>query len=168
MSLRPVPHPTHLRRVFGAFPTGVTAIAAIVDGVPVGLAASSFTPVSLQPPMVSVCVAHTSATWPLLRRAVRLGVTVLGAHQERLCRQLGARDTDRFAGTSWRAVSDGAVLLDGASAWLDCTIERQIPAGDHHIVLLRVHDLDADPDVAPLVFHGSAFRQLPTQHPAAA
>ena len=85
MTMRPSLGATELRRVFAAFPTGVTAIAALVDGVPVGLAASSFTSVSLEPPMVSVCVARTSATWPLLRRADRLGVSVLGAHQEEAC-----------------------------------------------------------------------------------
>ncbi|MFE3287545.1 flavin reductase family protein, partial [Streptomyces sp. NPDC059233] len=59
---------TSLRAVYGAFPTGVTAIAALIDGAPVGLAASSFTTVSLAPPLVSVCMAHTSSTWPVLRR----------------------------------------------------------------------------------------------------
>lgn len=153
-------HATELRRVFGAFPTGVTAIAALVDGVPVGLAASSFTPVSLDPPMVSVCVARTSTTWPVLRQVRRLGVSVLGAHQEHACRQLSARDRDRFAALSWRSGDGGAVLIDGASAWLDCIIEQEIPAGDHDIILLRVADLAADPEVAPLVFHASRFRQL--------
>lgn len=150
---------TEFRRVLGAYPTGVTAVAALVDGVPVGLAANSFTAVSLTPPIVSICLAHTSSTWPLLRRATRLGVSVLGAHQEQACRQLSAPG-DRFAALSWRATADGAVLLDGASAWLDCGIERQIPAGDHDIVLLRVHELAADPAVVPLVFHASQFRRL--------
>jgi flavin reductase (DIM6/NTAB) family NADH-FMN oxidoreductase RutF len=153
-------HPENLRRVFGAFPTGVTAVAAIVDGVPVGLAANSFTSVSLDPPMVSVCLAHTSSTWPVLRRAARLGVSVLGAHQEWLSRQLSARGVDRFAGARWRTVADGGVLFDGSSAWLDCSIVREIPAGDHDIVLLRVHALDADPDVPPLVFHASGYPRL--------
>ena len=118
-----------------------------------------------------MCLAHSSSTWPVLRKAGHLGVSVLGDHQELVCRQLSARGTDRFAGTSWRATEDGGVLLDGASAWLDCGIERVIPAGDHDIVLLRVHDLEADPQVAPLVFHGSQFRQLrppPTLRAAAA
>lgn len=113
--------------------------------------------------MVSVCVARTSTTWPLLRHVSRLGVSVLGAHQEQACRQLSARGVDRFAELSWRAGADDGVFLEGSSAWLDCSIEREIPAGDHDIVLLRVHDLDADADVAPLVFHGSQFRQLQLQ-----
>ena len=60
----------------------------------------------------------------------------------------------------WRATADGAVLLEGASAWLDCGIEREISVGDHDLVLLRVHALDDDPGVPPLVFHGSRYRRL--------
>ena len=156
-----------LRRVFGAFPTGVTAIAALVDGVPVGLAANSFTSVSLDPPLLSVCVAHTSTTWPLLADRTRLGVTVLGADQERACRQLASRSGDRFAGLDWHATDDGAVLLDGAGAWFDTSVEQHIRAGDHDIVLLRIHALDADHSVTPLVFHASRFRRLEEEEAAA-
>lgn len=152
--------PAELRRVFGAFPTGVTAIAALVDGEPAGLAANSFTSVSLQPPLLSVCIAHTSTTWPLLADRARLGVTVLGAGQERACAQLASRSGDRFAGLDWYATDDGAVLLDGAAAWFDTSVEQQVRAGDHDIVVLRVHALGADRAVAPLVFHGSRFRRL--------
>jgi len=159
MTMRPALEPAELRRVFGAFPTGVTAVAALVGEVPVGLAASSFTSVSLDPPMVSVCIARTSSTWRVLRSARRLGVSVLGEHQERACRQLSGTGS-RFAGLEWQPSEGGAVLLGGASAWLDCALEQEIPAGDHHIILLRVHDVDADPEVAPLVFHASRFRQL--------
>jgi flavin reductase (DIM6/NTAB) family NADH-FMN oxidoreductase RutF len=159
----PVTDPAHLRRVFSTFPTGVVAMAAVVDGDPVGLAASSFVSVSLDPPLVSVCVAHTSTTWPVLRTVGRLGISVLGAHQESAGRQLSEKGVDRFAGLGWRATADGAVLLAGASAWLDCAVERELPAGDHDIVLLRVHDLGADPRVPPLVFHGSAYRRLEEQ-----
>lgn len=149
-----------LRRAFGAYPTGVTAVAATLDGVPVGLAASSFTSISLDPPMVSVSIAHSSRTWPRLRTAERLGVSVLGAHQENAARQLAGRNIDRFAALSWRETADGAVLLDGSSAWLDCSIEQEIPAGDHDLVLLRVHALGLDPAVPPLVFHASQYRRL--------
>jgi flavin reductase (DIM6/NTAB) family NADH-FMN oxidoreductase RutF len=160
MTMRSALEPLRLRRVFGSFPTGVTVVAGVVDGVPAGLAVNSFVSVSLDPPMVSVCAAHTSRTWPILRQAGRIGVSVLGAHQEHVGRQLSAHGVDRFAALRWRSSPDGAVLLDGASAWLDCAVEREIPAGDHDIVLLRVYDLDADPHVAPLVFHGSRYRRL--------
>ena len=148
-----------LKRVFAAFPTGVAALAAVIDGEPAGLAASSFVSVSLDPPLVSVCVAHTSSTWPALRRAGRLGISVLADHQEQVSRQLSSRSAGRFAGLDWRATADGAVMLSEASAWFDCSLEQEIPAGDHEIALLRVHDLGAS-EVMPLVFHGSSYRQL--------
>jgi flavin reductase (DIM6/NTAB) family NADH-FMN oxidoreductase RutF len=148
-----------LRKVFAAFPTGVAAVAALIDGEPAGLAANSFVSVSLDPPFASVCIAHTSTTWPALRTAERLGISVLGAHQETAGRQLSARGGDRFAALAWRATRAGAVLLSEASAWFDCSIEQEIPAGDHDIVLLRIHDLGAS-EVSPLVFHGSTFRRL--------
>jgi flavin reductase (DIM6/NTAB) family NADH-FMN oxidoreductase RutF len=153
-------NPARLRQVFGAFPTGVTALAALVDDQPVGIAASSFTSVSLSPPLVSVSVAHTSTTWPLLRHAPRYGVSVLSADQERAGRQLADRRGDRFAELRWRATAGGAVLLEGASAWLECSIHQQIPAGDHDLILLRVHDVEADSAITPLVFHASQFRRL--------
>jgi flavin reductase (DIM6/NTAB) family NADH-FMN oxidoreductase RutF len=151
---------SELRRVFGAFPTGVTAVAALVDGHPIGLAASSFTSVSLDPPIVSICIAHSSFTWRRLRDVARVGISVLGAHQERDCRQLAARDPNRFAALPWRATERGAVLLNGASAWLDCSVMQLVPAGDHDVVLLQVHELDSDPAVPPLVFHASRYRRL--------
>ncbi len=149
-----------LRRVFGAFPSGVTAVAALIDAVPIGIAASSFTSVSLHPPLVSVSIAHASTTWPVLRAAPRFGLSVLAEGQERAGRQLAARDADRFDAVEWRATEDGAVLLAGASAWLECSSYAQYPAGDHDIVVLQVHDLDADHDIRPLVFHASQFRRL--------
>lgn len=152
--------PATLRRVLGAFPTGVTALAALVDGVPVGMTASSFTSVSLDPPLVSICVASVSKTWSLLRQASRVGVSVLSHRQEAASRRLAARGVDRFAELPWHATDDGAVLLEDASAWFDCEIEREIRAGDHEIVLLAVRRLGTDPRRPPLVFHGSRYRQL--------
>jgi flavin reductase (DIM6/NTAB) family NADH-FMN oxidoreductase RutF len=149
-----------LRRVFGAFPTGVTALAALVDGSPVGITASSFTSVSLDPPLVSVCVATSSTTWPALRTAPGIGISVLSQAQEAVSRRLSARGADRFAQLEWYSGAGGAVLIPGASAWLVCSVEQEIRAGDHEIVLLRVHLLDADHAQPPLVFHASRYRRL--------
>lgn len=149
-----------LRRVFGAFPTGVTALAALVDERPAGLAASSFTSVSLDPPIASVCVAHTSTTWSGLRSRQRLGVSVLGESQSDVCRALAAPGTERFRSVGWRATPGGAVVLDGASAWFECAVVDEIEAGDHRIVLMRVLDLGQDRTVPPLVFYGSTFHRL--------
>jgi flavin reductase (DIM6/NTAB) family NADH-FMN oxidoreductase RutF len=149
-----------MRSVLGAFPTGVTALAALQGTTPIGLAASSFTSVSLDPPLVSVCIGRSSTTWPLLRDRPRIGVSVLGAHHGAACRQLSARGVDRFTGLDWRVSADGAVFLTEVSAWLECSVDRELSVGDSDIVVLRVHELALVGDVAPLVFHGSRFRRL--------
>jgi flavin reductase (DIM6/NTAB) family NADH-FMN oxidoreductase RutF len=149
-----------LRGAFGSFPTGVAALAAVLNGRPQGIAVSSFTTVSLEPALVLVCVARSSNTWPSLSKAPRLGVSVLAADQEQACGQLSAGDGEGFGDLDWRTTDNGAVLLEGASAWFECSLEQLAPAGDHDIVVLRVHDLDGDHAVSPLVFHGGRFRRL--------
>ena len=151
--------PEALRTAFGIFPSGVVAVAAQVDGRVVGLAASSFTSVSLDPPLVSVNLARTSQTWPDLRRAQHLGVTVLAGHHGSVCRQLAGPADTRFDGVAHTVDEDGAVFLPDGLAQFDCTVEREVEAGDHVLVLLRLHAVrHADHQAAgdPLVFHRSA------------
>lgn len=155
--------PARLRQAFGIFPTGVVALAAQVDGQLVGLAASSFTSVSLDPPLVSVNLAITSRTWPDLRRSPHLGVTVLANHHEVVCRQLAGPVEHRFDNVTYGVSADGAVTLDDGLAQFDCTIYREVAAGDHVLVLLRLHAVThVDPDSSgnPLVFHRSGFGRL--------
>lgn len=150
-----------LREAFGRFPSGVTAVCALGEtGAPVGIAASAFVGVSLDPPLVGLCVQHTSATWPLLRERPRLGLSVLGDAQDRACRQLASKTGDRFAGLDWHTTDDGALLLHGATAWLECSVERTVQAGDHELVLFRVQRQRTHPHLGPLVFHASGFHSL--------
>lgn len=148
-----------LRQGFSAFPTGVVALAALVDGSPHGLAASSFTSISLDPPLVGVALSRSSNTWPVLREAPRLGVSVLGHQQSLVCRALAGPAADRFAGLMWRADGDGAVTIDGSVLTLVCSVASVMAAGDHEIALLEVHEMQHD-EGEPLVFHGSRFRRL--------
>jgi flavin reductase (DIM6/NTAB) family NADH-FMN oxidoreductase RutF len=149
-----------LREAFGHFPTGVIAIAAEVDFTRVGLAVSTFVPVSLDPPLVSFCVQNTSTTWPKLKDAPRLGISVLGESHDEAARTLAARTGDRFTGMATVSTDNGAVFIEGTSVWLESAIEQLVQAGDHTIVILRVHDVTVHPDVAPIVFHRSTFRRL--------
>lgn len=149
-----------LRRAYGTFPSGVVAIAAEIDGERVGLAASSFVSVSIDPPLVAFCIQNTSSTWPRLAAASHLGISVLGEAHDVAVRTLAAKTGDRFAGLTTSTSDDGAVFVEGASAWLNTTVEQQVPAGDHAIVLLRIHGLDVHSGVAPIVFQGSRFRRL--------
>ena len=156
--------PARLREAFGVFPSGVVAVAAEVEGQLTGLAASSFTSDSLDPPLVSVSVANASRTWPDLRRAAHLGLTVLADHHSEVCRQLAGPVEHRFDEVRVTATGDGAVTLDEGLARFDCTIYREVEAGDHTLVLLQLHAVDAvsfDDDAAlPLVFHRSGFGRL--------
>lgn len=152
--------PRQLRQAFGCFPTGVTALCGLMDGQPTGMVCSSFTPVSLTPPLVSICVQNSSKTWPRLRGGPRLGLNVLAEGQAGACRQLSGAEESRFAGLRWQVARDGAVFLDGAIAWFDCSVSAELPAGDHTIVLLEAHALWIAPGGDPLVFHGSRYRRL--------
>ena len=152
--------PTTLREAFGHFPAGVIAIAAEIDGARVGLAASTFVPVSLEPPLVSFCVQNTSETWPKLKELPHLGISVLGESHDEAARTLAAKTGDRFAGLRTVSTETGAVFVEGTSVWLESSIEQLIPAGDHTIVILRVSDITVHADVPPIVFHRSTFRRL--------
>jgi len=152
--------PASLREAFGHFPSGVIAIAAQADGVLVGLAASTFVPVSLEPPLVSFCVQNTSTTWPKLKDLPFLGISVLGESHDAVAKALAAKTGDRFAGLETSSTERGAVFIHGTSVWLESAIEQVVPAGDHSIVVLRVHDITVHDDVAPIVFHRSTFRRL--------
>ena len=152
--------PERLREAFGVFPSGVVAVAAEVDGAPVGLAASSFTSVSLEPPLVSFSVANSSKTWPALRTAEHLGVTVLADHHGEVCRQLAGPVGHRFDGLAISATEDGAVTLDDGLARFDCSIHQEVEAGDHTLVLLRLHAVEHADTSLPLVFHRSAFGRM--------
>jgi flavin reductase (DIM6/NTAB) family NADH-FMN oxidoreductase RutF len=152
--------PASLRLAFSHFPSGVVAVAAEIDGVRVGLAASTFVPVSLDPPLVSFCVQNTSETWPKLEQVAALGISVLGEGHDEAVRTLAAKTGDRFAGLDTVSTDAGAVFVKGTCMWLESAIEQLVPAGDHTIVIMRIRDIHIHADVAPIVYHRSTFRRL--------
>jgi flavin reductase (DIM6/NTAB) family NADH-FMN oxidoreductase RutF len=151
-----------LKRAFAAFPSGVAALSARVDGDPTVMIVSSFTVgVSAEPPLVSFAVQHSSTTWPTLSRARALGVSVLGQEHGDQARQLASPGkADRFAGVDTAEAASGAIFLQGAPVWLECAVEHHYPAGDHDIIVLRVLALMADGDRNPLVWHQRTFKML--------
>lgn len=151
---------TLLRQAFSCFPSGVTAFCGMVAGSPEGMAASSFTTVSLDPPLVSVCMANTSTTWPKLANLERFGLSVLAGQHGPIARALASKNGDRFGQVSWTATEQGAVFVHGATLWLECAPFKRVEAGDHEIVILQIVSLAAYPDVTPMVFHRSGFREL--------
>ena len=149
----------HFRHVLGHFPTGVTVVTAAPGGVPAGLAVGSFTSVSLDPPLVAFCPGQSSTSWPFIERAGAFCVNILGEGQEGLCRVFAGKGEDKFVGVGWRPSEvTGSPILDGVIAWIDCTIDQVVAAGDHWIVLGAVRGLAAVDNVGgPLVFFRGGY-----------
>ncbi len=140
------------RRVLGHLPTGVCVVAAFDGDEPIGMSVNSMTSVSLEPPLVLVCPARTSTTWPAIRAAGGFCLSVMAGHHEQICRAFAARNTDRFAGVEWHPRTGGPGL-DEAVAWLECKIHAEHAAGDHTIVVSEVLGAEASQQAAdPLVF----------------
>jgi flavin reductase (DIM6/NTAB) family NADH-FMN oxidoreductase RutF len=153
--------PAEVRSAFGRFPSGIAALCAEIDGVPVGLVATSFSVgVSYDPPLVLFSVQNSSTTWPVLRTATRVGVSILGSEHAAICSQLASRKGDRFAGIELTTSDDGALFIHDSALWLDCEIVSETPAGDHKIVLLEVKSLRVADGTEPLIYHSAAFRNL--------
>lgn len=148
----------HYRQVLGRFATGVTVITAMNGSEPVGLAANSFTSVSLDPPLVLFCAAHASSTWPKIKEAGSFCVNVLSSEQETLSRQFAGKG-DKYEGVGWKPGTTGSPILSDVLAWIDCVIESLHDAGDHVLVLGRVLALDAK-DGQPLTYFRGGYGSL--------
>lgn len=143
--------PTEFRRVLGHLPTGVAVVTAMTPDGPTGMTANSVTSVSLDPPLILLCPAHSSTTWPAIRRCGRFCVNVMAGHHEELTRRFALKGADRFVGVSWHERPHGPAL-DDAVAWIGCELTAEHEAGDHTIVVAAVKEMDAADGPAPLVF----------------
>ena len=142
------------RHVMKHYPTGVCVITALDSFGAIGITVGSFTSVSLQPALVGFFIDRCSGSWDRLQRVGKFCVNVLASDQGELCRRFAAKSADKFAGLPLRLSSNGSPILDSVVAWIDCTVHAVHPAGDHWIVLGRVHQLKlADAD-QPLLFFG--------------
>jgi flavin reductase (DIM6/NTAB) family NADH-FMN oxidoreductase RutF len=149
---------TTFRRVLGHYPSGVVGITSRGSGgEPVGMAVSSFTSVSLDPPLVAFLPSKSSSTYAAIRDSGVFCANVLAADQEQVCRAFAAKGGDKFAGVGWVAGATGAPLLEGAVAWVECTIEAVHDAGDHDIVVGRVKDLAVANSAVPLLFFQGGY-----------
>jgi 3-hydroxy-9,10-secoandrosta-1,3,5(10)-triene-9,17-dione monooxygenase reductase component len=151
-----------MRYVLGHFATGVTVVTARCDGEPVGMAANSFTSVSLEPPLVLFCAGVESETWPRIREAERFCVNVLGHHQRELALSFARKGSDRYEGVELVELEDGPPRLAGAIAHVDCRIAAEHPGGDHTIVVgsvveLAVSEANAAALEEPLIFYRGGF-----------
>jgi flavin reductase (DIM6/NTAB) family NADH-FMN oxidoreductase RutF len=139
-------------------------VVITAPGAPLaGFTATSFTSVSLDPPLVSFCLANSASAWPAVQAADTIAVHVLTDGQEQVARTFATRGIDRFAAHgAWRSGPDGVPLLDGVLARMICRVTQRVQAGDHTIVLAtpEIGEHHADDEIAPLVYHAGRYAQL--------
>jgi flavin-dependent trigonelline monooxygenase, reductase component len=129
------------RRALGAFVTGVTVVTTIQpDGSPRGFTANSFTSVSLDPPLILVCIAKTASSYQVFSEARQFAVSVLAEDQKAVSGVFASKATDKFAQVPWSARATGAPVVDNAAACFDCTTHDVVDAGDHIILIGCVVD----------------------------
>ncbi len=152
--------PAVMREVLGHFVSGIVVVTAAGPAGPSGFTCQSFASLSLDPPLVSFAAARTSTTWPVIREAGTFCVNVLAADHQELsvgfARSAG-EGVDKFAGVPWHPSPSGAPVLEGVSAWIDCTLWNEYDGGDHTIVVGRVLDLGATPDRLPLLYYRGRY-----------
>ncbi|SDE56549.1 flavin reductase family protein [Pseudonocardia oroxyli] len=149
--------PQAMREVLGHFVSGVVVITSVGPDGPVGFTCQSFSSLSLDPPLISFSPARTSSTWPKIREIGRFCVNVLASDHSQYSNGFARSGTDKFAGVSWTPAPSGAPILDGVSAWIDCTLWNEYDGGDHTIVVGRVADLGADAERLPLLFYRGGY-----------
>ena len=148
-----------LRRVAGRFATGVTVVAATCDGVPGGLTVNSFASVSLDPPLVLVCISRAARAYRCVDGAGGFAASILAEDQEDVARLFASLDEDKFAKVGHHPSPRGHPLIAGACAWLDCEVVARHAGGTHTIFVARVTGLGAA-DGRPLLFHGGRYARL--------
>lgn len=152
--------PEDVRRLLRRHATTVTVITTVTGRGPVGFTATSFTSVSLRPPVFSFCVDRGSSSWPAVSVADYVAVHLLAADQADVARTFATRGIDRFAPARWRPGPHGLPLITGALAWLAGRVSDRVAAGDHTIVL-------AEPlageyvEGRPLLYHDGTYTALP-------
>lgn len=130
-----------LRDAFGTFLTGVTVVTAVgEEDTPVGFTANSFSSVSLDPPLVLVCLAKSSSNLEAFRAAKGFAVNILSEKQQDVSNTFARPVEDRFASVAWRPGPYGAPVFEGVSAWFDCATSNIVDGGDHIILIGEVKD----------------------------
>ncbi|MFT5587882.1 MAG: flavin reductase (DIM6/NTAB) family NADH-FMN oxidoreductase RutF [Bradyrhizobium sp.] len=156
----------HFRQALSQFATGVTVITTrAADGTMLGLTATSFNSVSLQPPLVLWSLGTTASSMEAFSTGTHYVVNVLAADQSGLANRFASRIEDRFAGVELDFSATGQPVLRGAVAWFECRNRSRYPEGDHVIFVGEVTHCEVAPR-APLVYHGGAYCSASTLPPA--
>ncbi len=148
------------RQVLGNFATGVTVVTTRSQGIPAGITVNAFCSVSLNPPLVLVCIDYNSTTLPLLRESKIFAVNMLTAEQEALSRCFSTTSDERiehFCHAQYHTVATGAPIIDGTLAFVDTRVVAEYPGGDHAIFIGQVEALGTQGAIAFASEQGEAL-----------
>jgi flavin reductase ActVB len=152
--------PAEFRRALSQFASGVTVVTTrSSEGRPMGLTVSSFCSVSLEPPLVLVCIDNRSEARGGFDTSKVFGVSVLGEGQEDWSRRFASGGPEKFSGVSLLEAASGVVLVPGAVAHLECRVAASFPGGDHTIYLGEVMS-SMVASGRPLLYHASGYRAV--------
>jgi len=147
------------RAVLGRFSSGITIVTVRgANGRDYGMTVSAFSAVSLEPPLVMVCIGEDSSLKPMIAEATHYGVSILASDQEPLSRRFAAHG-ERFDGIGFTRGENGMALIDGALAFLECRIVARHLTGDHTIVVGEVEAASVE-DARPLLYYRGGYAQL--------
>lgn len=157
---------TDFKSACSKFPTGVTVTTLIgKDGAPRGVTLSSFTSVSLTPPLVLACIDHRSRMFEELELGTYIGINVLNEEQQDLSAQFATTWEERFEGVLWCEGRTGVPILPGACSAFEGRVVAMIPAGDHFIVLAEVVHAVSGED-SPLTYVNRSYASVRCLTPA--
>ena len=145
-----------LRRTMGRFATGVAVVTTNLDGEMHGMTVNSLTSVSLDPPMLLVCLNRGARTEQCIESSGHFAVNVLGARQETVSNTFAKQGEDHFDGVDLPMHASGVPLIPGSLAQIVCAVNRVVEAGDHVVVFGAIEDV-TEREGAPLVFFGGTY-----------
>ena len=153
--------PRTLRDALGCFATGVTVVTCLnANGEPAGLTVNSFTSVSLDPPLLLVCIKKDAASAGPLTSAGNFAINVLQTGQQPASIRFSTRDQDRFGATPWSCGEAGAPILKDSLGVFECERYAVYDGGDHHILVGRVIKASFDASLDPLLYFRGKYRRL--------
>lgn len=145
------------RKALGNFLTGVTIVTTLdEEGEPWGVTANAFTSVSLEPPVILVCLSKQGRVYPIISASKRFAVNILSAQQQSLAVHFAGPTENRFTNIPWTRREAGAPIFPASAAWLDCRVREGIDGGTHGIILGDVLAFERG-DSAPLGYCRGEF-----------
>ncbi len=154
-----------LRRVMGHFATGVTVVTTRdKDGNPSGLTVNAFNSLSINPPLVLVCIGKAAECYSLFEESGVFAVSLLSEGQEELSRRFATKGIEKFAGVKWHRGRHGGALLDGAMGYIECKVLHSYDGGDHTIYVGEILSAAASGN-RPLIFFKGKYQRVPRRQP---